>query len=165
MQLSTRVALVCSTSVLLASCSKTEKAPVDTAAAMAPAPAPAPAPAAPAPIALADVAGKWKMRAVPESGPDTTPTNTVLTATADTTGWSLTMPNGVKVPLHVVAAGDSIVSTSGVYGSVRRKGVKVHTVTTLRMKDGGLTGMTVAHYHVTTPDSVLRLTSVATKAP
>jgi hypothetical protein len=159
-----RVALACSTTLLLAGCAKSDAPKVDTAAAAAPAPAPA-APAAPAPIALADVAGKWEMRAAPASGPDTTATITTFTTTADTTGWTMTLPSGVKVPLHVVAAGDSVVSTSDVYSSVRRKGQKVHTVSTLRLVDGKLVGETVAHYHTTTPDSVLVLKSVGTRKP
>jgi hypothetical protein len=162
MQPLARVALACSTTLLLAGCAKSDAPKVDTAAAVAPAPAPPPAPAA---IALADVAGKWEMRATPASGTDTASTVTTFTTTADTTGWTMTLPSKVVVPLHVVAAGDSIVTTSDVYSSVRRKGQKVHTVTTLRMADGKLKGSTVAHYHVTTPDSVLVLNSEATRKP
>ncbi|HEV7992358.1 MAG TPA: hypothetical protein VGP25_11080 [Gemmatimonadaceae bacterium] len=157
-----RVAIACSTTLLLSGCAKSDAPKVDTAAAVAPAAAPAPPPA-PAPLALADVAGKWVMVSTPDSKTDTVSTKVTLTATADTTGWSLTLPSGVKVPLHVVAAGDSIVSTSDVYASVRRKGQKVHTVSTLRLKNGELVGQTVAHYVVKTPDSVLVLNSVATK--
>jgi hypothetical protein len=165
MQMLTRVAIACSTSLLLAGCAKSDKAATDTAAAkVAPAPAVA-APAAPAPLALADVAGKWKMRSVPVSGPDTSATQLVLTAAADTAGWSLTLPSGAKVPLHVVAAGDSVVTTSDVYDSVRRKGAKVMVVSTLRLKDGALEGTTVAHYQKAAADSVLTMNSTATKQP
>lgn len=163
MQLLNRVALACSTTLILAGCAKTDAPKVDTAAAVVP--APAPAPAAPAALKLADVAGKWSMKAVPATGKDTSATMTTLTATADTTGWSLTMPTGAKVPLHVMVSGDSVVTTSDEYSSVRRKGMKVFTVSTLRMQNGGLAGMTVAHYKTTGPDSVLMLTSTATKAP
>jgi len=163
MQLMNRVAIALTTSLIVGACSKSEKPAADTAAAKAPdSAAVAPAPAAPAPLALADVAGSWKMHNVPASGTDTTATDVVLVATADTTGWSITLPGGTKVPLHVVAAGDSIVATSDVYSSVRRKGVKVHTVSTLRLQNSALAGQTVAHYHSKT-DSVLVLNATATK--
>src|SRR5881296_2369878 len=105
MQITCRVAIACSTSLLLAGCAKSDQAAKDSAAAAAATAAPAPAPATPAPapaLSLADVAGKWQVRSVPESGTDTTSTNYVLTATADTTGWFITFPSGLKVPLHVM---------------------------------------------------------------
>ncbi|MEO8561679.1 MAG: hypothetical protein ABI601_06365 [bacterium] len=169
MQTLTRVALAFSTTLIVASCAKSDKAATDSAAAAAAAataaPAPAPAPAMPAPLALADVAGKWNMTARPASGTDTTATLVTLTATADTTGWTMTMPNGAKVPLHTMVSGDSVVNTSDVYSSARRKGMKVHTVSTMRMQNGGLTGTTVAHYHTKGSDSVLVLHSEAVKQP
>src|SRR5690348_14840013 len=105
-----RVAIICSTSLLFVACSKSDKGSSDSAAgaaapaAAAPAPAPAPAPAT---LSLGDVAGKWQVRSVPESGKDTTATTYTLTATADTTGWMITFPSGVKVPVHVAVSGDS----------------------------------------------------------
>ena len=89
MRIMLRVAIACSTSLLLAACAKKEQATTDSAAGTAAAPTPAGAPAAapaPAPFSLADAAGKWQVRAVPVSGKDTTATTYVLTATADTTG-------------------------------------------------------------------------------
>ena len=94
-----RVAIACSTTLLLAGCSKSDQAAKDSAAAAAAAaaaPAPAPAPPPPAPFSLTEAAGKWQVRAVPESGTDTTSTNYVLTATADTTGWFITFTSGLK---------------------------------------------------------------------
>ncbi|MEO6528787.1 MAG: hypothetical protein ABIP93_19375 [Gemmatimonadaceae bacterium] len=169
MHKSTRDALALSAALFLtAACAKSDKAATDSAAiaaadttgAMA---APAPAPAAA--LNLADVAGKWNMTAVPESGADTTPTTLVLTANAGTSGWSYTFKNGLKVPVQAVAAGDSLMLTSDEYSSVRRKGVKVMTVGALRMKDGKLAGTLVAHYKVKTPDSVVMMRSEGVKAP
>src|SRR2546427_12915045 len=55
--------LMCCALVLVA-CEKPKEQPAaDTTAAMAP----APAPPAPAPISLADVAGKWTMKTMPEN--------------------------------------------------------------------------------------------------
>lgn len=159
MQSLARVALACSTTLLLAGCAKSDAPKADTAAAVAP------APAAPAPLALADVAGTYDMRTVPASGTDTVPTNVVLNATADEKTWSMTLPSGTKVPIAVVVAGDSIVATSDAFPSLRRKNAKVMTVSTLRLVDGKLKGTTVAHYEKAGADSVLVLNAEATKRP
>ncbi len=159
MRLTSRVAIACGTSLLLVGCSKSDQVAIDSAAAPA---APAPAPA---PLSLAAVAGKWNVRAVPESGTDTTATTYVLTATADTTGWLITFPSGVKVPVHVMVSGDSVIEKTGVFESQRRKGMKVMTDGSLRMENGKLVGTTIAHYTKAGSDSVLRLRTEGTKAP
>src|SRR5688572_28346299 len=105
---------------LLFGCSKTETAATDSAAVEP----------APAGLTAADVTGRWDMRAVPVSG-DTTATTFVLTAGADNTGWTLTYPNRAPLPTRVTIAGDSIVSESEPYESVRRKGVQVRSHTVL----------------------------------
>lgn len=153
---------LCCTALVVAACAKKE-APRDTTAAMAPPPAAAPAPA-PA-IALADFAGKWKVANTPVGGKDTAVTNATLTATADTTGWSLELPGGQKVPLHVTLSGDSVITKSDVYSSVRRKGKKVWTETSFRLENGKIAGTTVAHYEKAGPDSLLTLKSEGTKMP
>lgn len=170
MQIMSRVALLVSV-IVIAGCAKSDKAATDSAAAAAAAataaatPAPAPAPAAPAPISLADVAGKWQVRSVPTSGTDTIPTNFVLTATADTTGWLITFPTGVKVPMQVSASGDSLIVKSGTFASQRRKGVKVATEGVWRLENGSLAGMTTARYVGGGADSVLVLRMTSTKMP
>ena len=169
MRMMIRVALACSTTLLLAACAKSDQAKTDSAsgaaaappAAATPAPAPAPAPA----LTLADVAGKWQMRSAPESGTDTSATTYVLTATTDST-WTMTFPSGLKVPVHVSVAGDSLMEKTGSFASQRRKGVKVtSTEGTLRLQNGKLVGSTVAHYAKPGPDSVLRLRTEGTKMP
>jgi hypothetical protein len=165
MRIMLRVALACSTSLLLAACAKSDQAKTDSAAGAAAAPAaatPAPAPA-PA-IALADVAGKWQMRSVPESGTDTSATTYVLTATADST-WTMTFPSGLKVPVHVTVSGDSVIQKTGTFASQRRKGVKVTTEGSFRLQNGKLVGTTTAHYAKAGADSVLRLRTEGTKMP
>src|SRR5688500_19587303 len=145
----TRVVLLGSTILLIAACAKSETPATDTTtAAMAPAPAPAPAA-----LSLADVAGKWQMSNVPMSGADTSPTNFVLTATADTTGWMLEFPSGVKVPLQVSVGGDSIVTRSEPFASQRRKSTKVRTESVMRLQDGKIVGVTTAHYDTKGADS------------
>ena len=156
----TRIALAGSAILLVAACAKSEAPPTDTTAAMAPAPAPAPAA-----LSLADVAGKWQMSNVPMSGADTSPTNFVLTATADTTGWMLEFPSGVKVPLQVSVDGDSILTKSGQFASQRRKSTKVTTESVMRLQDGKIVGVTTAHYDTKGADSVLQLRGSGTRIP
>ena len=158
-----RIALAGCTVLLVAGCAKKEPAQ-DTTAAMAPEPAPAAAPA-PAALSLADLAGKWQFSNVPMSGADTSPTNYVITATADTTGWVMEFPSGVKVPLHVRVDGDSLVTVAGPFASQRRKSTKVKTESTLRLQDGKLTGVTTAHYDTKGADSVLQLRGSGSRIP
>jgi hypothetical protein len=165
MQIMSRLALACSVTLLLAACAKSDQAAKDSAAGVAAAPAPAPAPAPPPAFSLADAAGKWQVRAVPESGTDTSATNYVLTATADTTGWLITFPSGLKVPLHVTVSGDSLINKTGVFASQRRKGLKVMSEGSFRLQNGKLVGTTIAHYAKAGPDSVLRLHTEGTKMP
>ena len=156
----TRVAVLGSTILLVAACGKSETPATDTTAAMTPAPAPAPAA-----MSLADVAGKWQYSNVPMSGTDTSPTNFVLTATADTTGWVMEYPSGLKVPLTVHPLGDSIHTIAGPFASQRRKSTKVRTETMYRMQDGKLVGITTARYDTKGADSVLQLRGTGTRLP
>jgi len=148
-----RFALV-SIAALLAACVKSETStPADTmATAMAPAPAPA-APAA-APISLKSVAGKYKVTSRGQNG-DTSVVTYELNATGDTTGWTVTYPNRKAVPMRVIlVSGDSIVTESGPFQSVRLAGVPVTTRTTYRWENGNLVGTTVAHYTINGADTV-----------
>jgi hypothetical protein len=163
-----RVATGCSIALLLAGCAKSDQKTSDTTGAATPAgaaAAPAPAPAPARTLSLADVAGKWQMRSVPESGKDTSATTYVLTTTADTTGWMITFPSGVKVPVHPTVSGDSVIEKTETFPSQRRKGMKVHTEGSFRLVDGKLVGTTIAHYAKAGADSVLRLHTEGTKAP
>ena len=132
---------------------------VSTADPMMNAPAPAPA------LALNSLAGTWHVVARPADGKDTTTTIATLNATSDTTGWTMVMGKAKPVPVHVSVSGDSLMSVSDQYPSVRRKGLMVHTTSTYHMQGDKLVGTTIAHYNVKTADSVLTLTAEATKAP
>jgi len=157
-----RVALASSTLLLLVACGKNEQAAKDSAAAAAA----APPPAAPAPaLNLADFAGKWAMVSTPTDGKDTSSTKYTLTATADTAGWMIEFPSGVKAPMTVTVSGDSLISKTGVFSSQRRKNVKVFTEGSFRIQGGKLVGMTTAHYQGAGADSVLHLRTEGTKAP
>lgn len=149
--------------VLTAGCTSGDDTPGDSALTAA-AEAVSPAPAAPT-ISLSRLAGKWNLRAVPESGTDTTPTNAVLTATSDTAGWTMTIGTAAPVRLRVRVVGDTIMTESDEYESTRRRGVKVTTRGTMRLVGDSLVGTTIARYGTPGPDSVMRFRSVARRAP
>jgi len=165
---STRIAICCAALGLAACAKKDDSAATDTSNAMTSSTAttvtsaPAPAPA-PTPINLADVAGKWNMRAVPVTG-DTTPTPFVLTATSTTSGWTIKFRGRAPIAERVTVAGDSLNMEAGPYSSVRRKGVKVVTNGAMHLQGGNLVGITTAHYSVKTADSVITLTTTGTRA-
>jgi hypothetical protein len=114
-------------------------------------------------ISLADVAGTWDMRAVPEAGADTT--TTVYQIQARTDGWTLMLPNRDPVEAAVTTSGDSIIVEAGPFESVRRAGVMVRTHSTFRLEGDRLMGTTIAHYETSDADSVLRLHVEGTRAP
>lgn len=143
--------------VALAACSKKDEAPaVDTTAVVTP--------AAPAAATLADFAGVWDVDVKNETG-DSVLTKNVLTATADTTGWTMQFPPRTDlVPVRVVSiAGDSVVTQSASYPSSLRKGVKVFVDGVYRLEGGKLIGKATAHYDVKTADSVRVLNTAGTK--
>src|SRR6266550_4062035 len=123
----TRIALCCSAAVL-AGCAKKDNAAVDTSGSMASSTAATTTTTTTtsATVNLADVAGKWNMKAVPMSG-DTTATTYVLTATSNTNGWTITFPGRAPIPVKVSTDADSIMLHAGTFPSVRRKGVQVTT--------------------------------------
>ncbi len=162
----TRIAICCCAAVL-AGCAKKESASADSTSAMASSTSStttATTTTTPAPLNLADVAGKWNMRSVPMSG-DTSATTYVLTATANTSGWSMAFPGrATPVPVKVSVDGDSIMLAAGPYSSVRRKGVQVTTYGVARLQNGSIVGSTTAHYKVKSADSVLVLSTTGTRA-
>jgi hypothetical protein len=146
--------------VALVGCSKPKEEPPMESTAAAPE-----APAAPAPIALADIAGKWSVRTMAETG-DSVLVSYELVASSDTSGWSLNFPKRKPIPMRVVAvAGDSIVTEAGPFESALRKGIKVSVQSVTRLQDGKMVGTTVAHYATTGADSVRNLRFEGTRAP
>jgi hypothetical protein len=164
----TRIAICCCAAVL-AGCAKKESASADSTSAMASSTSATTTSTTsttttPAPLNLADVAGKWNMRSVPLSG-DTSATTYVLTATGNTSGWSMKFPGrATPVPVKVSVDGDSIMLSAGPYSSVRRKGVQVTTFGVARLQNGSIVGSTTAHYKVKSADSVLVLSTTGTRA-
>ena len=154
-----RLVIACC-AIALVACNKPKEEPAMESTAAAPE-----TPAAPAPIALADIAGKWNVRTMAESG-DSTLVSYELVASGDTSGWSLNFPKRKPVPMRVVAvAGDSVVTEAGPFESALRKGIKVTTNSVLRLQGGKLVGTTIAHYATSGADSVRNLRMEGTRAP
>jgi hypothetical protein len=146
--------------VVLFACAKSEQTVTKDTATPAPAMAPAPAK-----VSLGDVAGKWTVKAMNQAG-DTTLLTYVLTATADTAGWTIQFADRKNtVPAHVMADADSIIIDAGPYPSALRKGVQVTIHGASRLVDGKLVGMTTAHYSVKTADSVRVIKTEGTRMP
>ena len=115
-------------------------------------------------ISLADIAGKWRLRTMDEAGGNVVESE--LTATADTSGWTLTRPDRKTVPVRVVAVGgDSIITEAGPYESALRKGVQVRARMVLRLQEGKLLGTTEARYAMSGGDSVAHRSTEGTRAP
>ena len=152
-------ALLCC-AILLVGCSKADTA-ADTAA-VADTSMPAAA-VEPTPMSLDQVAGKWNVRSTSTDPADTVVTTYVLDAKADTAGWTMQFPTGAPVAMHIMSmGGDSLVTEAGPFDSRRVKGVKVHVVATWRVRDGKLSGTTVAHYE-TKPPTTKNLVSEGTR--
>lgn len=134
-------------------CTKKEEAPAADTMAVAPAPM----------MNLADVAGTWSMKVMPQ-GSDSVVTTGEITATGTTDGWTMTLPNRPPMPMMVSVSGDSVMMDAGPYESVLRKGVQVSTHTVAQMHNGMLMGTTTAHYASGT-DTVVMLRMEATKKP
>ncbi|HEU5304838.1 MAG TPA: hypothetical protein VFU40_09370 [Gemmatimonadales bacterium] len=142
----------------LVGCAKSEEQPAKEAEESAATPAETRA------ISLSDVAGQWKMHSTDEAGGN--PVESELTATADTSGWTMTLPGRKPVPVRVVAvAGDSIVTEAGPYESVLRKGVQVSSRTVTRLQDGKLVGRLQLRYATKAGDSIAYRLTEGTRAP
>jgi hypothetical protein len=153
-----RVACLCCAILVIAGCAGSDEQPDVAADSLPPAPAGTPA------ISAADVAGKWNVEVMPENS-DSVTLRYVMTASADTAGWSIQFPDRtdpVKVQVLLID-GDSIVTRTGPFPSALRKGVTVTTESVSRMQGGEMTARHVAHYSQG-PDSVVVLRSRATRA-
>jgi hypothetical protein len=150
-----RFAVLCCCAAAVVGCAKGENKTPEASQTAAPPPA----------LSLADVAGKWSVKAMNEAR-DTTLLTYELNATADTAGWTIAFPNRKPIPARVTAvAGDSVVIDAGPYESALRKGVQVTTHAVMRLENGTLAGLTIAHYKTTKPDSVRRIATEGTRAP
>jgi hypothetical protein len=141
-----RSSLICAT-LLIVACSK----PQDSATR-------ADTTAAPALFSLSSAAGQWNVKGYNAAGDSIV--GYVLTATNDTTGWTITFPGRPAMPMRVSVVGDAIRTTAGPYESVLRPGVQVRTEATMRMNGDSIYGNTVAHYAGTGPDTMLNIRAV-----
>ena len=153
-----RLMLGCAMLLAVACTSRTE-APADTAAVGA---ADTGMAMAAATVSLADLAGTWDGRSMEG---DSVVATWRMVATADTTGWTLTFPEGQPIPVHVVAvAGDSVVTEFGPFESpVTKRQVRVRGVG--RMQGRDRQSGTYEARPVAAPDSVTLGRWEATRVP
>jgi hypothetical protein len=114
-------------------------------------------------ISLADIAGTWNVRCVPESGDASAVTNSQIEITGE--AWTLHLADRDPVEGEVTVSGDSILVVEGPYESVRRDGTMVTTHSVYRLEGDRLLGTVVARYPTGAADSVLVLRSEGTRAP
>ena len=114
-------------------------------------------------ISLAEIAGTWSMRYVPESGDTTAVTNSQIQVTSE--GWTLQLADRAPVEGIVTVSGDSILVIEGPYESVRRAGVMVTTHSVYRLEGDRLVGTVAARYPASEPDTLLILRSAGARAP
>jgi hypothetical protein len=145
--------------VVLVACSKKDEAATPAADSTRPS-----LPAA-SPMTPEAVAGNWRVQVMGESG-DSVLLAYDMTASADTAGWTITLPGREPMKLTIVSmGGDSAVAENGPYESVLRPGVQVRTTTTLRLRGDRLVGRTVARYSSAGADSVVNLRSRGQRVP
>jgi hypothetical protein len=151
-------ALVAFAALMVAACSRGEDA------AKTDSPVAAPPAAAPAALSLADLVGKWSQETRGENS-DSVLVKSEVNATADPAVWTITLPGRPPMPMKVTVSGDSLMTSTGPYESVLRKGVQVTTESVSRLKDGKIVGITTAHYKTTGADSVVKLRTEMTRVP
>lgn len=114
--------------------------------------------------ALAKFAGSWQVSARDEAGGELP--GHVVTATADTTGWSITFPDRPPIPLRIVdASGDLVVTQTDPYESVIRPGVRTTVLFITRVSGDSSRGRLIAMYDVAGSNAILRGTTEGTRQP
>ena len=98
-------------------------------------------------------AGTWNAVTYLESG-DTV--EYTMTATADTSGWMIDLPDRDPMPMRIVsAAGDSVVTEIGPYESILREGIMVTVTSVTRVQGDQMSGSMDAHYSGVETDTVV----------
>jgi hypothetical protein len=119
---------------------------------------------APGTVNMMDVAGRWTIRAMPETG-DSTLATYELMATSETTGWTVTLPGGTTSNATVRADGDSLIIEVGPHDSVLRPGQQVTTQINARVSGTSLSGNFVERSPGTATDTGMRGRVSGTKNP
>jgi hypothetical protein len=108
-------------------------------------------------VGLDNLSGTWRVDVKPVDG-DSVINSYTLWAAQDGV-WKMNFdgrPDTMAIEI-VGVAGDSIMTKFGPYSSMLRKDVQVVVESVNRVIGDSLIGNAIAHYNVTTPDSVLHL--------
>ena len=134
-------------------CTNKEAPPADTAALAV----------VPDASAAPNYAGNWTINVMP-ADKDTVLLTYDLVATADQTGWKMTLPGReVMEPRIVHMDKDSVVIENGPYSSALRKNVMVTTRSVMRLDGDNFAGTTIARYDTKGADSVVNLRTAGTR--
>jgi len=115
------------------------------------------------PLRLADLAGKWTMTAT-NAANDSVLVTYEMTATADTTGWSILYPNHpTPIALRVRIDADSVIMDAGPYASTARTGATVTIHGVVHLHGTKLVGTESAYYKVDSTESVVHIKLEGTK--
>ena len=110
-----------------------------------------------------NLAGTWSVQVMPENQ-DTTLLIYMLTATNQSTGWKMTLPNREPMDVKVLSLSqDSLVFATDAFPSMLQPGLQVSTHTNAHLQGDTLIGRTIAHYQVKGPDSVRILRTIGTR--
>ena len=114
-------------------------------------------------LSLADLAGTWNMRTT-----STDPSDTFVNeyqVVIDDAGWTLHFPDRDPVPAIAVVDGETIITDSEPFESVRMPGTMVTTHTVFRLEGDRLVGDVTATWQTAAGDSVGQLRTEGTRAP
>jgi len=147
-----RMVLLCCAALVMGCARRDAEPAADTSAMSAPM------------LSLADLAGTWTVRTMSETS-DSVLVEYQMTATADTTGWMIMLPNRPPQAVRVMVSGDSVMTEVGPFESVLRPGVQVTTRGVSRIVNGEMVGTMVARYAGAGADSVVTLRTRGTRNP
>jgi hypothetical protein len=114
-------------------------------------------------ISLADLAGTWNMRTTSTDPADTFVNEYQIVI--DEASWIMNFPDRDPVSVTAVVDGDSVITDSEPFESVRHPGMMVTTHTIFHMEGDRLVGDVTATWQTAAGDSVAQLRTEGTRAP
>ena len=114
-------------------------------------------------ISLSDLAGTWNMRTTSTDPADTLANDYQIVI--DGASWTMIFPERDPVAATAVVDGDSIVTDSEPFESVRQPGTTVTTHGVFHMEGDRLVGDVTATWQTAAGDSVGELRTEGTRAP
>lgn len=114
-------------------------------------------------ISLADLAGTWNMRTTSTDPADTLANEYQIVI--DEASWTMHFPERDPVAVTAVVDGDSVITDSEPFESVRHPGTMVTTHTVFHLEGERLVGDVTATWQTAAGDSAGQLQTEGTRAP